>query len=46
VDGGYSADRERWLEIISTQISRALAQDVTPQVALDTAVEQIKASRA
>lgn len=46
VDGGYSADRERWLEIISTQISRALAQDISPKEALDVAVEQINASRA
>ena len=46
VDGGYSADRERWLEVISTQISRALAQDISPKEALDVAVEQINASRA
>jgi multiple sugar transport system substrate-binding protein len=46
VDGGYSADRERWVEILCGQISRALAQDVTPREALDTAVAQIRASRA
>jgi len=46
VDGGYSTDRERWMEILCGQISRALAQDVTPQEALDEAVTQINASRA
>lgn len=46
VDGGYSTDRERWLEILCSQISRALAQDVTPKEALDEAVAQIHASRA
>jgi multiple sugar transport system substrate-binding protein len=46
VDGGYSTDRERWLEILCGQISRALAQEVTPKEALDAAVEQIIASRA
>jgi multiple sugar transport system substrate-binding protein len=46
VDGGYSTDRERWLEILCGQISRALAQEVTPKEALDEAVAQIKASRA
>ncbi|MCC5972692.1 MAG: extracellular solute-binding protein [Rubellimicrobium sp.] len=46
VDGGYSTDRERWLEILCNQISRALAQDVTPKEALDEAVAQIHASRA
>tara|TARA_R110002072_G_scaffold150941_3_gene299621 strand:+ start:1005 stop:2300 length:1296 start_codon:yes stop_codon:yes gene_type:complete len=45
VDGGYSADRERWLEILTGQISRALAQDVTPREALDEAVTRIHASR-
>jgi len=46
VDGGYSTDRERWLEILCGQISRALAKDATPQDALDEAVTQINASRA
>jgi multiple sugar transport system substrate-binding protein len=46
VDGGYSTDRERWLEILTGQISRALAQDASPKEALDEAVRLIHASRA
>jgi len=45
VDGGYSADRERWVEILTGQISRALAQEASPQEALDEAVSRINASR-
>ncbi len=46
VDGGYSTDRERWLEILTGQISRALAQEIKPREALDEAVNLINASRA
>ena len=45
VDGGYSTDRERWLEILTGQISRALAQEVSAREALDEAVKLIDASR-
>ncbi len=46
VDGGYSTDRERWVEILTGQISRALAQEVSPKEALDETVKLINASRA
>lgn len=46
VDGGYSADRERWQEILTGQLSRAFARDVAPKEALDEAVRLIDASRA
>lgn len=45
VDGGYSTDRERWVEILTGQISRALAMEVKPKEALDEAVSLIDASR-
>ncbi|MDE0303312.1 MAG: sugar ABC transporter substrate-binding protein [Albidovulum sp.] len=46
VDGGYSTDRERWVEILTGQVSRALAQEVSAKEALDETVAQINASRA
>ena len=46
VNGGYSSDRERWVEILTGQISRALVQEVAPHEALDEAVNLINASRA
>lgn len=45
VNGGYSADRERWVEILTGQLSRAFSRQVSPQEALDEAVRQIDASR-
>ena len=45
VDGGYSTDREKWVEILTGQISRALAQELSPKEALDDAVSLINASR-
>lgn len=45
VDGGYSADRERWVEILTGQISRAVNRQSEPRAALDEAVRQIEASR-
>lgn len=45
VDGGYSADRERWVEILTGQISRAVNRQAEPREALDEAVRQIVASR-
>ncbi|MBO6637869.1 MAG: sugar ABC transporter substrate-binding protein [Roseitalea sp.] len=45
VDGGYSADRERWQEILTGQLSRAFAQEASPKEALDEAVKLINASR-
>ncbi len=46
VDGGYSTDREQWLEILTGQLSRAFAQEVSPKEALDDAVKLINSSRA
>lgn len=45
VDGGYSTDRPRWVEILTGQLSLAFAQRATPREALDDAVRQIIDSR-
>lgn len=45
VDGGYSTDRPRWVEILTGQLSLAFAQRATPREALDDAVSQIIDSR-
>jgi multiple sugar transport system substrate-binding protein len=46
VNGGYSADRERWVQILTSQLVRALIQEVGPREALDDAVRLINESRA
>ena len=46
VNGGYSSDLEKWREILTGQLSRALAQKASPKEALDEAVKLINASRA
>ncbi|WP_164730488.1 extracellular solute-binding protein [Pelagibacterium montanilacus] len=45
VDGGYSADRLRWVEILTGELSQAFAQSKDPRTALNDAVSQIEQSR-
>lgn len=46
VDGGFSADRQAWMEILCGELSQAFAQSKTPRAALDDAVRLIEQSRA
>jgi multiple sugar transport system substrate-binding protein len=45
VDGGYSADRERWVEILTNELSQAFNRNKEPKQALDDAVRLINQSR-
>jgi ABC-type glycerol-3-phosphate transport system substrate-binding protein len=45
VDGGFSPDRERWVEILTSEIALALNQTKTSKEALDEAVRLIRQSR-
>ncbi len=45
VDGGFSADRARWVEILTSELSLAFNQSKSPQAALDDAVRLINQSR-
>ena len=45
VDGGFSPDRERWVEILTSELALAFNQSKTPQQALDDAVRLINQSR-
>ncbi len=45
VDGGFSPDRERWVEILTSEIALALNQTKTSREALDEAVRLIRQSR-
>jgi len=45
VDGGFSPDRERWVEILTSEIALALNQSKSPKAALDEAVRLINQSR-
>lgn len=45
VDGGFSPDRERWVEILTSEIALALTQTKTSKAALDDAVGLIRQSR-
>lgn len=45
VDGGFSPDRERWVEILTSEIALALNRTKTPKAALDDAVNLINQSR-
>ena len=45
VDGGFSADRNQWVEILSNEVSLAISQKKNAKDALNDAVNQINASR-
>ena len=45
VDGGFSADRNQWVEILSNEVSLAISQKKNAKDALNDAVKQINASR-
>jgi multiple sugar transport system substrate-binding protein len=45
VDGGFSPDRERWVEILTNEIALALNRRKSPREALDEAVRLIEQSR-
>lgn len=45
VDGGFSADRQAWMEILCGELSQAFAQKKEPRAALDDAVRLIEQSR-
>ncbi len=46
VDGGWSADRTVWAELLSNEIHEALGRKKSPQQAMDDAVKAIEAKRA
>jgi ABC-type glycerol-3-phosphate transport system substrate-binding protein len=45
VDGGFSPDRERWVEILTSELALAFNQSKSPKQALDEAVRLINQSR-